>query len=133
MLAHVGFSLEVGEKGEKDEVLILEMGEKHQTWITKDDRSRVQHENLILEAGISIVFMRGLSHEGRKRSSLARNTINLKQQLQMLVTKLDPIRAEIDSTRKPRFFILFMRGRNRPEYEKHSTLREVWERLAGSG
>ena len=73
VLAHVGFSLEVGEKGKKDEDLIPEMGRKHQTWITKDDRARVEHEDLILEAGISIVFMRGLAHEGRKRSSLARN------------------------------------------------------------
>ena len=62
VLAHVGFSLEVGEKGKLDEVLIPEMGGKRQTWITKDDRARVQHEDLILKAGISIVFMRGLSH-----------------------------------------------------------------------
>ena len=77
-MAYVGFSIEMGEKGKLDEILIPEMGEKHQTWITKDDRARVQHENAILKAGISIVFLRGLSHEGRKRSSLARNTINLK-------------------------------------------------------
>lgn len=131
VLAHVGFSLEVGEKGKLDEVLIPEMGEKRQTWITKDDRARVQHEDLILKAGISIVFMRGLSHHGRKRSSTVRNTINLKQQLLMLVIKLDSIQAEIASSRKPRFFILFMRGRNKPEISKHSTLREVWKQLSG--
>ena len=113
VLAHVGFSVEVGEEGKLDETLIPEMGGKHQTWITKDDRSRIQYEDAILAAGISIVFLRGLSHGGRKRSSLARNTISLKQLLLMLVTKLDSIQAEIVSSRKPRFFILFMRGRRR--------------------
>ena len=56
-------------------------------------------------------------------------TINLKQLLLMLVTKLDSIQAEIASTRKPRFFILFLRG-GKAQVEQHSTLREVWERLS---
>ena len=131
-LAHVGFSLEVGEKGRLDEDIIPEMGRKRQSWVTKDDRSRIQHESLILEAGISIVFLRGLSHDGRKRSSMRRNTINLKQQLLLLVTKLDVIQQEISLLRRPRYFILYLKGLNKPEVEKHSTLREVWERLSGS-
>ena len=98
---------EVGEKGKLDEDLIPEMGRKHQTWITKDDRSKAQHEDAITKAGISIVFVRGLSHEGRKRSSLGRNTINLKQQLFLLVAKLEPLQNEISSSKKPRYFILY--------------------------
>ena len=64
VLAHVGFSLEVGERGLPDEVLISEMGRKGQAGITKDDRARAQHEAAIREAVISIVFLRGLSHGG---------------------------------------------------------------------
>ena len=129
VLAHVGFSIEVGVKGLSDEVLIPEMGGKGQTWITKDDRAKAQHEASIQEAGISIVFLRGLSHEERRRSSLRRNTISLKETLLLLVTKLDAIQAEISSSRRPRYFILYLKGPNRPELQKHSTLREVWQSL----
>ena len=132
ILAHVGFSLEVGARGLSDEVLIPEMGRKGQTWITKDDRAKAQHEAAILDAGISIVFLRGLSHEGRRRSSLRRNTISLKDTLLLLVTKLDAIQAEISSSGRPRYFILYLKGPNRPDYQKHTTLREVWQRLSGS-
>ena len=131
VLKHVGFSLEIGGKGRPDEDIIPEMGLKHQTWITKDDRSRVEHEDIILEAGISIVFVRGLSHEGRKRSSLVKNTINLKQLLFLLVSKLDDIQAELSSSTKARYFILYLRSR-KAELSKHSTLREVWQQLFGS-
>ena len=131
ILAHVGFSIEVGSRGLPDEVIIAEMGRKRQTWITKDDRARFQHEAAIREAGISIVFLRGLSHGGRRGSSLARNTISLKETLLLLVTKLDAIQAEIISSRRPRFFVLYLRASNRPDYQKHSTLREVWQSLSG--
>ena len=56
-LSEIGFSLEVGAKGLPDEILISEMGKKGQTWITKDDRARVEHEAAIRHAGISIVFI----------------------------------------------------------------------------
>lgn len=131
VLKHVGFSLEIGEKGKRDEEIIVEMGTKGQTWITKDDRSRVEHEAAILEAGISIVFVRGLSHEGRRRSSLGKNTINLKQLLYLLVTKLDDIEAELSRQRRARYFILFLRGK-KAEVSKHSTLREVWQKISGN-
>lgn len=130
-LAHVGFSIEVGSRGLPDEFLIAEMGRKGQTWITKDDRARVEHEAAIIDAGISIVFLRGLSHGGRRRSPLVRNTISLKETLLLLVTKLDAIQTELSSSRRARFFILYLRGPNRPEYQKHSTLREVWQSLSG--
>ena len=132
VLAHVEFSLEVGARGLPDEVLISEMGRKGQTWITKDDRARVEHEAAIREAGISIVFLRGLSHGRRRRSSLRRNVISLKEILLLLVTKLDAIQAEISSSNRPRYFVLYLKGPNRPEYQKHSTLREVWQSLSGS-
>lgn len=131
VLKHVGFSLELGKRGKLDEDIIPEMGLKHQTWITKDDRSRVEHEGIILEAGISIVFVRGLSHEGRKQSSLRKNTINLKQLLFLLVSKLDDIQAELSLSNKARYFILFLRSR-KAEVTKHSTLKEVWQRRSGT-
>ena len=59
VLAFVGFPIEVGSRGLPDETLIAEMGRKGQTWITKDDRARFEHEAAISEAGISIVFLRG--------------------------------------------------------------------------
>ena len=131
VLAHVGFSVEVGSKGLSDEELIEEMGKKGQTWITKDDRARVEHEAAIREADISIVFLRGLSHGKGRRASLRRNVINLKETLLLLVTKLDAIQAEISSSNRARYFILYLKSPSRPEYDKHSTLREVWQRLSG--
>ena len=133
VLAHVGFSVEVGAKGLPDEVLISQMGRNGQTWITKDDRARVEHEATIREAGISIVFLRGLSRGRGGRASVRRNTISLKETLLLLVTKLDSIQAEIASSRRPRYFILYLKGPNRPDVSKHSTLREVWQNLTGSG
>ena len=130
-LQHVGFPLKLGESGKTDEEIISEAGLNHQTWITKDDRAKVEHETAILNAGISIVFVRGLSHVGRKRSSLQKNTISLKQLLYLLVSKLDDIEKEISQSNRARYFILFLRGR-RAEISKHSTLREVWQRLSGS-
>ena len=132
VLAHVGFSLEVGSKGLADEALIEEMGRTGQTWITKDDRARVEHEAAIRDAGISIVFLRGLSHGRERRASFRRNVISLKETLLLLVTKLDAIQAELSGSSRARYFILYLRGPNRPEYEKHSTLREVWQSLSRS-
>lgn len=133
VLAHVGYSVEVGAMGVPDGSLISEMGSKGQTWITKDDRARVEHEAAIQDAGISIVFVRGQSHGRRRRDSLRRNVISLKETLLLLVNKLDAIEAEISSSNRARYFILFLKSPGRPDYEKHSTLREVWQRLSGSG
>ena len=119
--------------GVPDGSLISEMGSKGQTWITKDDRARVEHEAAIQDAGISIVFVRGQSHGRRRRDSLRRNVISLKETLLLLVNKLDAIEAEISSSNRARYFILFLKSPGRPDYEKHSTLREVWQRLSGSG
>jgi hypothetical protein len=131
VLAHVGYPVVMARKGVPDEILIPWMGERHLTWITKDDRSKTQHEGIILEAGISIVFVRGLSHSKSKRSSLRRNTISLKDILLMLVVKLDTIVNELTDTSHPRFFILYMTASKKPNLEKHSTLREVQARLSG--
>ena len=98
VLAHVGYPVVMAEKGVLDEILIPWMGDRHYTWITKDDRSKTEHEGKILDAGISIVFVRGLSHLKGKRSSLQRNTISLKDILLMLVVKLDVIANELKDT-----------------------------------
>ena len=131
-LAEIGYSLEVGAKGLLDEDIIPEMGKRGQTWITKDDRAKVQHEAAIIDAGISIVFLRGLSHGGGKKSSKSKNTIRLKELLLLLVTKLDAIQKEIASSNKPRYFILYLKGPNKPDVSKHSTLKEVSQSLSGS-
>jgi len=131
VLAHVGYPVVIAEKGVKDENLIPWMGEKHYAWITKDDRSKTEHEKRILDAGISIVFVRGLSHSRGKRASLRGNTISLKDVLFMLVVKLDAIVKELTDTRHPRYFILYMAAANKPNLEKYTTLREVQARLGG--
>ena len=131
-LAEIGYSLEVGAKGLLDEDIIPEMGKRGQTWITKDDRAKVQHEAAIIDAGISIVFLRGLSHGGGKKSPLSKNTISLKELSLMLQTKLEDIENEILSSNKPRYFILYLKSPRKAVYSKHSTLKEVWQQLSGS-
>ena len=130
-LAEIGFSIEVGEKGLLDEYIVPEMGRKRQVWITKDDRARVEHEAAILEAGISIVFVRGLSHGRGKRSSIGKNTIGLKDLLLLLVSKLDAIQSAVDGSRGPRYFLLYLNSSNKPQTDKYSTLKDVSKRLSG--
>jgi hypothetical protein len=131
-LRHVGYPIEFPEKDELDEVLVPRMGREGLTWITKDDRARTQHEDEILAARISIVWIRGLAHDKGKRSPLTRNNITLKQVLRMLVDKLDDITARIANANRPCYFVLYMSNKGRAEHEEFASLREVSERLSGT-
>ena len=133
VLAAVGYLVVLVPKGKKDEVLIPEMGELGQTWITKDDRSKTQHEPELREAAISVVWIRGLTHERRKRLASLQRTSNMKDILRMLVNKLDRITAEISRANSPRYFLLYTTTSqsDRDRVEVFTNLREVHDRLAG--
>ena len=132
-LAAVGFPIVFADKGTLDEDLIPRMGRLNQTWITKDDRAKIQHENLLSDASISVVWVRGMAHgKGKKRQSLQRNP-SLKDILRMLVNKLDRITDEINKARGPRYFLLYTSASkgNPDKLETLTTLREVRDNLAG--
>ena len=132
-LKAVGFPVVLPPKGVKDEDLIPEMGRLDQVWITKDDRSKTQHERLLVTSNVSVVWVRGLTHERRrKRASLQRNA-SLKDILRMLVNKLDSVADIIGNAKGPRYFLLYTTAsqRNQDRVEVFTSLREVRERLAG--
>ena len=54
------------DKGVKDEDLIPLLGKRRFVWITKDDRAKSEHETLLRDANISVVWIRGLSHDRKK-------------------------------------------------------------------
>ena len=132
-LKSVGYPIYRAPKGTRDEDLIPEMGLRNQVWITKDDRSKTQHERLLQTANISVVWVRGLTHEKRKRRASIQRNVGLKDILRMLVNKLDQITAETSEARGPRYFLLYTTTsqRNRDKYESFTNLREVRDRLAG--
>ena len=135
-LKAVGFPIVFADKGTPDEDLIPKMGRCNQTWITKDDRSKTEHEGLLSAANISVVWVRGLTHgKGKKRASLRRNA-PLKDILRMLVNKLDRITDQIAEARGPRYFLLYTlytntSKANQDKIETFTALREVRDSLAG--
>ena len=123
----------LADKGTPDEDLIPEMGRCNQTWITKDDRSKTEHEGLLSAANISVVWVRGLTRgKGKKRASLRRNA-TLKDILRMLVNKLDSITDQIAEAHGPRYFLLYTNTSkaNQDKIATFTTLREVRDNLAG--
>ena len=124
----------IADKGTSDEDLIPEMGRCNQTWITKDDRARTEHESLLSAANISVVWVRGLTHgKGKKRASLRHNA-TLKDILRMLVNKLDRITDQIAEARGPRYFLLYTntsKANHQDKIETFTALREVRDNLAG--
>ena len=132
-LKSVGFPIDLASKGTLDEDLIPEMGQRNQVWITKDDRSKTQHERLLQTAKISVVWVRGLTHERRKRKASIQRNAGLKDILRMLVNKLDQIEAEVADAKGPRYFLLYTTTsqRNQDKYEAFTNLRKVRDRLAG--
>ena len=110
------------------------MGRRNQVWITKDDRSKTKHERILRDANISVVWVRGLTHEKRKRGASIQRSIGMKDILRMLVNKLDDITTEVTKARGPRYFLLYTSTsrRNRDKIETFTSLREVKDRLAGA-
>lgn len=132
VLAHVGYPITIREKGAQDEELIPWMGENNYTWITKDDRSKVKHEDLIVGASISIIYLRGLTVERARKSSPKRNTIQMKDVLKMLVDKLDGLTEILETTRSPRYFLLYMTAGRKTHFDRFASLRELKEHLSGT-
>ncbi len=132
-LKAVGFPVVLASKGTRDEDLIPEMGRRDQVWITKDDRAKIRHEGLLAAASISVVWIRGLTHERRNRKASIQRNASLKDILRMLVNKLDQISNEIANARGPRYFLLYTTTTvQKDTFESFPTLRQVHDRLAGT-
>ncbi len=130
ILEHVGFQIVFAPKGIKDEELIPYMGENNYVWITKDDRAKTQHETLIMTANISVVWVRGLAHQRKKKGPISRPS-NMKDILRMLVSKLDQAAEAIAKEKgTPRFFLLYTTLAQRDDkLDSFASLREVKARL----
>ena len=133
VLKAVGFPVVLADKGTLDEDLIPEMGRRNQTWITKDHRSKTQHEGLLSTDSISVVWVRGLTHERRKRRASIQRNASLKDILRMLVNKLDQIADDIANAHGPRYFLLYTTTSKtkQDKFEVFPSLRKVQDRLAG--
>ena len=124
VLAHVGFPVVFASPGTKDEILIPDMGANGQTWITKDNQSRTEHGNLIEEAGVNVVWVRGLSDGNRRGGSIERNA-SMKDILRMLVNQPDRITDILTQADRPRYFLLYVVGAKRKDQiETFTNLRE---------
>ncbi|MCH9038769.1 MAG: hypothetical protein IIC23_05195 [Chloroflexi bacterium] len=105
VLSSVGFNILMPDKGVKDEDLIPLLGKRRFVWITKDDRAKSEHETLLRDANISVVWIRGLSHDRKKSGGSMQRTAGSKDILRMLVNKLDDISAQIaDAKGRPVIF-----------------------------
>jgi len=133
ILTYVGFPIEMAHHGIKDEQLIPAMGAKGYTWITKDDRAKTQHEDLIGAANISVIWVRGLAHQRKKKGPISR-VVSMKDILRMLVKKLDQASDIIGTAKgKPRYFLLYTSlARGDDKLDHYTSLREVHDRLSGA-
>ncbi|MCH8224403.1 MAG: hypothetical protein IIC97_00900 [Chloroflexi bacterium] len=115
--------------------MIPYMGQRGLTWITKDDRSKSEHEALLTNANISVIWIRGLSHERKNRPGPISKHPSMENILLMLATKLDEITGIIAAANGPRYFLLYMRARKNRGLEilavPYTNLRQVRDRLAG--
>ena len=135
VLSAVGYPIVFPIKHTLDEDLIPYMGEYNLTWITKDDRSKTEHEALLEKAKISVIWIRGLSHERKNRPATIAKHPSMKDILRMLVLKLDEITNVIATSNGPRYFLLYMSSRKSQSPEiravPFTSLRQVRDRLAG--
>ena len=135
VLSDVGYPVVFPIKHTQDEDLIPHMGERQLTWITKDDRSKTEHEELLQQANISVIWIRGLSHERKNRPAPISKHPSMKDILRMLVLKLDEITNTISAANGPRYFLLYMSTRKSRDAEiravPYTSLRQVRDRLAG--
>ena len=106
-LALVGYPIthpeEHGKRGAKDPALITWLAQNQFVWITKDDDARKRHIDRIREAGVTVVWVRGL--EGRK------NRVSIQQMHLMLTVKLQDLMEELQKLTGPRHFMLYLSGR----------------------
>lgn len=123
----------MAQTGIKDEQLIPDMGTNGHTWITKDDRAKTQHEALVGTANISVIWVRGLAHQRKKKGPISR-VVSMKDILRMLVNKLDQVSAVIEAAKgKPRYFLLYTSAaRGDDKLEPYTSLREIHDRLSGA-
>ena len=96
-----------GEEGKKDEHFIPELSKQRLVWITKDDESRLEHQEEIEKYHISVVWVRGIQRSKKQKDGPTKP--RMKDVHRMLVNKLDDIAAEVNKAKGPRYFILYLK------------------------
>jgi predicted nuclease of predicted toxin-antitoxin system len=91
------------KRGAKDPELITWLAQNQLTWITKDDNARKKHIGQIRQAGVSVVWVRGL--EGRK------NTLTVQQVHLLLTVRLQELTDTLREAPGPRHFMLYLSGK----------------------
>ena len=84
---------EHGKRGEKDPDLIVWLAQNQFVWVTKDDDARKRHIGQIGQAGVSVVWVRGLA--GRK------NAVSIQQVHLMLTVKLEELIVKTGGEYRP--------------------------------
>ncbi|MDE2817601.1 MAG: DUF5615 family PIN-like protein [Chloroflexota bacterium] len=106
-LALVGYPIshpaEHGKRGEKDPDLITWLAQNQFVWITIDDDARKRHIGQIGQAGVSVVWVRGLG--GRK------NIVTIKQVHLMLTVKLEELIEKLEASNQPLHFMVYLSGK----------------------
>lgn len=122
-----------GGKGRKDrEDIVPYCSANHLVWITKDDAARSEHRKDIEDHGISVVWLRGILRERKKRDDAAPK-LRMQDIHRMLVNKLDEIEATVSSADHPHYFVLYMRIDRKTEFKRFATLTEVSKWLERPG
>ena len=83
--------------------LITWLAQNQFVWITKDDDARKRHIGHIGQAGVSVVWVRGL--DGRK------NIVSIKQVHLMLTVKLEELIEELRASTRPLHFMVYLSGK----------------------
>lgn len=131
MLKQVGYSITCWheefqqQQGIKDPFIIPHLGVKHYTWITKDDEAKKEHENEIRVANISVIWVRGVEREKGKPK---KNDIKIKDLHRMLTDKLDIAKSEIEASKSPIHYLLWMSSGHKPVIKK-TTLEGFFQKL----
>ena len=96
-----------GLEGEQDFELITWIGKRGFVWVTNDHAARNEHEKIIVNEGISVVWVRGIQRRNRGNT---RRILSNKDLLHLLVSKVDRIVQVIRDAKEPVYFLLQLYG-----------------------
>jgi predicted nuclease of predicted toxin-antitoxin system len=119
----------VGKKGELDPDLLPWLAENGYVWVTKDSAAKRRHRDLIIKGDITVVWVRGLEHEG-PTGSVYEHTINTQQTFILLATLIPDVAKLLPKTHGRTDHILFY-PRNK-KWPRHLQVPRYLEELSRS-
>ena len=121
-LAIVGYKImaaeDAGLRGAPDPDVIQHASDRSMVWITKDHAARSEHEVVLRETGVSVVWVRGLKHP-------AKNNIDAFELHRMLTDRLLAVARHVRDARGPRYFTLSYAANGRPVLRSSGDVRAV--------